>query len=29
MPPARDTLSTPEIADVVAYLKSLRGTAAQ
>jgi putative heme-binding domain-containing protein len=29
MPPARDKLSTPEVADVVTYLKSLRGTAAQ
>jgi putative heme-binding domain-containing protein len=28
MPPAREKLSTPEIADVVSYLLSLRGTAA-
>jgi hypothetical protein len=27
MPPARDKLSTQEIADVVSYLSSLRGTA--
>jgi putative heme-binding domain-containing protein len=27
MPPARDTLSTEEIADVVSYLSSLRGQA--
>jgi len=29
MPPARDKLSTPEVADVVTYLKSLRGAPAQ
>jgi len=28
MPPARDKLSTQEIADVVSYLSSLRGEAA-